>query len=209
MEHKRLPVFGIDRLRMNIDGVGITTIVGTYGCPLQCKYCLNPHAWSPETLEKTKYYTAQELYDKVKIDNLYFLATGGGIVFGGGEPLLHADFYREFRAVCGSEWRLTVETSLNVERKKLEAIIDVIDDYIVDIKDINQKIYKAYTSKDNERVIDNLKFLLSKVETSNICVRVPHIPEFNVDEDVQKSIAFIKDLGVTLIDEFTYISDKK
>lgn len=201
----KLPVFGIDRLRMNIDGVGITTIVGTYGCPLQCKYCLNPHAWLPEILEKTKYYTAQELYDKVKIDNLYFLATGGGIVFGGGEPLLHADFYREFRAVCGSEWRLTVETSLNVERKKLEEVIDVIDDYIVDIKDINQEIYKAYTSRDNTQVIDNLNFLLSKVNPSNICVRVPHIPEFNNEEDVQKSIAFVKDLGVTLIDEFTYI----
>lgn len=201
----KLPVFGIDRLRMNIDGVGITTIVGTYGCPLQCKYCLNPHAWAPKTLEKIKYYTAQELYDKLKIDNLYFLATGGGIVFGGGEPLLHADFYREFRDVCGSEWRLTVETSLNVERKKLEAIVDVIDDYIVDIKDISPSIYKAYTEKDNEQVIENLKYLLSKVESSNICVRVPHIPEFNNEEDVQKSIAFVKDLGVTLIDEFTYI----
>ena len=203
----KLPVFGIDRLRMNVDGVGVTTIVGTYGCPLQCKYCLNPHAWSSKTFEKTKYYTAQELYDKVKIDNLYFLATGGGIVFGGGEPLLHADFYREFRELCGPEWRLTVETSLNVEREKVESIIDVIDDYIVDIKDINPEIYETYTSKDNARVIDNLKFLLSKVDISNICVRIPHIPEFNTDEDVQKSIAFIKELGVTLIDEFTYITN--
>ena len=203
----KLPVFGIDRLRMNRDGVGVTTIVGSYGCPLKCKHCLNPHAWSPETLEKTKYYTAQELYDKVKIDNLYFLATGGGIVFGGGEPLLHADFYREFRELCGPEWRLTVETSLNVEREKVESIIDVIDDYIVDIKDINPEIYETYTSKDNARVVDNLKFLLSKVDISNVCVRIPHIPKFNMDEDVQRSIAFIKELGVTLIDEFTYITN--
>lgn len=27
----------------------------------------------------------QELYEEVRIDNLYFLATGGGITFGGGE----------------------------------------------------------------------------------------------------------------------------
>mgnify|MGYP002509183870 CR=1 FL=1 len=34
------------------DGQGVTTLVGAYGCPLQCRYCLNPHAWNPTTLER-------------------------------------------------------------------------------------------------------------------------------------------------------------
>ena len=36
------PIFGISRLRMGTDGKGITTLVTFMGCPLKCKYCLNP-----------------------------------------------------------------------------------------------------------------------------------------------------------------------
>ena len=49
---EKLPVFAIERHRITTDGVGVTTLVGAYGCPLQCKYCLNPHAWNPNTIQK-------------------------------------------------------------------------------------------------------------------------------------------------------------
>lgn len=35
-------------------------------------------------------------YEEVKLDNLYFLATEGDLVFGGGEPLLYSTFIKEF-----------------------------------------------------------------------------------------------------------------
>ena len=200
-----LPVFGIERHRMNTDGTGVTTLVGAYGCPLQCKYCINPHAWNFQTLEKTKFLTAKELYDKVKLDNLYFLATGGGIVFGGGESLLHADFYRDFRNVCGNDWRLTVETSLNVSKKQIEKTVHIIDDYIVDIKDVNPKIYNAYTGKGNEQVLENLCFLLSNTSPENIRVRVPKIPNYNTEEDITVTVNFLKNQGIKIIEEFSYI----
>ena len=38
----KAPIFAISRLRMGTDGSGITTLVTFMGCPLQCKYCLNP-----------------------------------------------------------------------------------------------------------------------------------------------------------------------
>lgn len=203
-----LPVFGIDRHRLCSDGAGVTTLVGAYGCPLQCKYCLNPHAWDPKTLEKTKYLTPEELYEKVRIDHLYFLATGGGIVFGGGEGLLHADFFKEFRKVCGRDWRLTVETSLNVRRTQVEKSIDVIDDYIIDIKDMNPQIYETYTGKSNEHVLENLKILLENKPVENLLVRVPLIPDYNTKEDVEKSVSCLKSMGVTQIEEFNYIVKK-
>ena len=77
-----LPVFGIKRHRMTTDGTGVSTLVGAYGCPLKCRYCLNPLAWNPETLKKCIPMSPETLYEKVKIDALYFLATGGGITFG-------------------------------------------------------------------------------------------------------------------------------
>ena len=60
--------------------------------------------------------TADDLYEMVRGDDLYFRATGGGITFGGGEALLQADFFAAFRAKCKNDWRLCAETSLAVDR---------------------------------------------------------------------------------------------
>ena len=198
-------MFSISRHRLTTDGTGVTTLVGAYGCPLACKYCLNPHAWNPATLDKCISMTPKELYDKVKIDNLYFLATKGGITFGGGESLLHADFIRDFRTICGPDWNLTVETSLNVPEAQLMKILDVIDNYIVDIKDLNPAIYQSYTTISIDRTLHNLTLLAEKVSPKHIRIRVPQIPNYNTPEDIRASVSRLKDMGFTDIDVFPYI----
>ena len=200
-----LPVFSISRHRLTTDGTGVTTLVGAYGCPLACKYCLNPHACNPATLDKCISITSKELYDKVKIDNLYFLATKGGITFGGGESLLHADFIRDFRTICGPDWNLTVETSLNVPEAQLLKILDVIDNYIVDIKDLNPAIYQPYTTISIDRTLHNLTLLAEKVSPKHIRIRVPQIPNYNTPEDIRASVSRLKDMGFTDIEVFPYI----
>lgn len=200
-----LPVFAIERHRLTTDGKGVTTLVGGYGCPLACKYCLNPHAWNPATLEKCTTYTPQALYEKVKIDNLYFLATGGGITFGGGESLLHAEFIRSFRDVCGSDWNLTVETSLNVPKGNLLTVLDAVDDFIVDIKDLDPAVYEAYTGMPINRVLSNLAILAEQKTPEHIHVRVPKIPNYNTAEHIDASVTKLKQLGLTDIEVFPYI----
>ena len=39
------PLAFCDRLRMATDGAGVTALVGAFGCPLQCKLCINPQTW--------------------------------------------------------------------------------------------------------------------------------------------------------------------
>ena len=195
-------VFGISRHRLTTDGEGVTTLVAFSGCPLRCKYCLNKTSWEPETARR---YTPEMLFEEVKIDQLYFLATHGGVTFGGGEPLLQVEFITTFRELCGSQWQLLAETSLNVPFENIQALDSVLDGYIVDIKDMNPDIYNDYTGKDNTLVISNLKWLLQHGDPNRIIVRVPHIPEFNKDEDVVKSIEYLTAMGVKNIDEFNYI----
>ena len=89
-------LIGIARHRMAVDGEGVTTLVAFHGCPLRCKYCLNPQSITNDTMCMER--TVEELIDEVRIDQLYFLATGGGVTFGGGEPLLQLDFVTE---LCG------------------------------------------------------------------------------------------------------------
>lgn len=195
-------IFGISRHRLTTDGEGVTTLVAFSGCPLRCKYCLNKTSWE---LSKGRDYTPEMLFEEVKIDQLYFLATHGGITFGGGEPLLQVEFIKEFRALCGPQWQILAETSLNVPLKNVEALDPVLDGYIIDIKDMNPEIYKAYTGKDNALVLSNLEWILRHGDPNRIMVRVPHIPDFNSDEDVSRSMEQLKKMGVMNFNEFTYI----
>ena len=195
-----------DRLRMATDGAGVTALVGAFGCPLQCKLCINPQTWHERKDGKPPFerVTAEELYDKVKIDNLYYLATGGGVTFGGGEPLLHTDFITAFRAVVPKEWRIYAESCLHIPEENLRAAAQVVDHFFIDIKDMNPTIYKAYTGKDNAPVKSNLALLLSLVGADRITVRVPSIPDFNTEGDTEASVRELKEMGVTSLDRFAY-----
>ena len=195
-------IFGIGRHRLTTDGEGVTTLVTFNGCPLRCKYCLNKTSWD---MSKGRDYTPESLFEEVKIDQLYFLATHGGITFGGGEPLLQKEFIKEFRALCGSQWQIVVETCLNVPFEIVEEMDPILDGYIVDIKDMNPEIYLAYTGKENTLTLKNLEWILQHGDPKRIKVRVPHIPDFNTDEDVAKSVECLKSKGVVDIDEFDYV----
>ena len=195
-------IFGISRHRLTTDGEGVTTLVAFSGCPLRCKYCLNKASWD---MVNGRVYTPETLFEEVKIDQLYFLATHGGITFGGGEPLLQLEFIKAFRELCGPQWQIVAETSLNVPFENVETLDSVLDGYIVDIKDMNPEIYKAYTKKDNTLAISNLQWVLQHGDPNRVIVRVPHIPEFNTDEDVKRSKDQLTAMGVKNIDEFNYI----
>ena len=195
-------IFGISRHRLTTDGEGVTTLVAFSGCPLRCKYCLNKASWDED---KGRDYTPESLFEEVKIDQLYFLATHGGVTFGGGEPLLQVEFIKEFRELWGTQWQLLAETSLNVPFENIQALDAVLDGFIVDIKDMNPEIYKAYTGKKNDLVINNLQWLLQHGDPKRVMVRVPHIPEFNTDTDVANSLERLKSMGVVNFDEFKYI----
>ncbi len=197
-----IPVIGIERLRMSTDGYGIRTLIGAYGCPLRCKYCLNPHSWNGKT--KPRFYSPQELYQKVYIDNIYFQATKGGVTFGGGEPLLYSDFIAEFKKLCPDTWSLWVETSLNVPYDNVERAADVFDCFVVDIKSMDESIYERYTGGILSTALDNLKQLLNTISPDRIIVRVPLIPDFSTKEDQISTVQKLKELGVTQIDTFIY-----
>ena len=203
---KAVPFIGISRHRINLDGTGVNTLAAFHGCPLHCHYCLNPAC-----LGKTDgltHHTPESLYDYVRIDNIYFLYTGGGICFGGGEPLLRTDFIREFRKQCGDAWKITAETSLAVPRINIEAAADVIDDFIVDVKDTNASIYKAYTKHSNQQCLQNLQWLISAKGQEHIMVRVPLIPNFNTEADCELSVKILTEMGIKQIDRFSYIIQK-
>ena len=202
MEQTTFPLIGIARHRMGIDGSGITTLVAGAGCPLQCKWCINQKLLREAPV---RHVTAQQLLELVKKDDLYYRATGGGITFGGGESLLHADFIRAFRQICPSEWRISVETSLCVPETLVAAAADAADMFIIDCKDMNAEIYKRYTGGDPSLMMNNLRYLLERTGPEHILVRVPLIPEYNTETDQEVSRKILLEMGVKNLDLFKYV----
>lgn len=205
MEHTA-PIITVSRLRMKIDGPGITTLVCFHGCPLRCRWCLNPFSFALET--KRTQMTAQQLYDQVRLDELYFLSTGGGVTFGGGEPLLYPAFLQDFRGICGDQWNLCAETSLSVPWENVEQAAACMDHFYVDCKDTDPEIYRRYTGQDNALMLENLQKLLALVGPDRITVRIPLIPEFNTEADQQRSRAELEAMGLRKFDLFSYKTDR-
>lgn len=202
METITAKIANVSRHRLAIDGEGVTTLVTFAGCPLRCRYCLNPHTLSPDP--RFKDYTPEQLYEQASIDSLYFVATGGGVTFGGGEPCLHPAFIRRFRDLCGAEWKLRVESSLNVPAANILSLLDVIDQFIIDIKDMNADKYRHYTLKDNSRVTENLNLLAAAGLCEKCLIRLPLIPDFNTEADRQLSRERLMKLGFNNFDCFNY-----
>ena len=205
------PFFGVSRLRMGLDGKGVTTLVTFMGCQLSCKYCLNERChgkvYKDDGVTPCKgilMLTPQQLYDIVKKDNIYFQATGGGVCFGGGEPLEHPEFIMEFRKLCGTRWKITVETALACHPHNIELLAPIVDHWIVDVKDMNPRIREKYTGRVGDSA-HQLCYLKQYGIVDNVTIRVPHIPGFNTDEDVNRSIEQVKILGFKDIQEFEYL----
>lgn len=201
-EDYRAPLIGIERHRLAIDGDGVTTLVAFHGCPLRCRYCLNPQCLSANGI--SRFTTPSKLIDELMIDNLYFLATGGGVTFGGGEPLLYSSFIREFAEHRPAEWNITIETSLNMPLPSLASIAPYVKQYIIDIKDMNRTTYKAYTSKDNINVIGNLQWLAEHGKADACLIRLPVIRGYNTSDNQHDSETTLRNIGFSNFDKFEY-----
>lgn len=198
-------IIGISRHRILRDGDGVTTLVGIKGCPLKCDYCINK-----EVLHKDSPYqkmTVSELIEIVKVDSPYFLATNGGVAFGGGEPLLNIDFIRQFKRLCPSGWKINIETSLNIGIDAAHVAIDIADQLIVDVKSMNPQVYKKYTSRDNTPVLSNLRLIAELGKQNKVVVHLPLIPGYNDLNDAEASEKALNGLGYANVRKFEYLTD--
>lgn len=209
-ENVRKPIFGISRHRMGIDGKGVTTLVAFMGCPLHCKYCINDKCHGSvyekgHSLRKgVLMLSPKELYNVVRKDNIYFQATGGGVCFGGGEPTMNANFIIEFAKLIPKEWKITLETSLHCSSEVISSLAPYVDEWIVDIKDLDKSIYKNYTGISSD-LIRQLHYMKEFVPLENVIVKVPLIPHFNTIENVKRNVKILREIGFTHIKEISYI----
>ncbi len=206
-------IMRISRLRMGTDGKGITTLVAFFDCPLKCKYCINPqchdytyditHEYDFEQIRAS--YTPKQLAEVLEKDEIYYLMTGGGVTFGGGEPLLQSAFIHEVCKLLNPKIKIRIETSLNVPWRYVEPILDDIDEWIIDVKDMNPEIYMKYTGVKIDNLVSNLFRLKHNVDVSKLHIRVPKIPNYNNDNNILETVKRVREYCKVEPEVFEYI----
>ena len=169
-----------------VDGPGVRFVVFLSGCNLRCKCCHNPDTWDM----KGKEYTAEEIIDKAKRYSEYF-GKEGGITLSGGEPLLQSEFACEIFTLCKEGGINTcLDTSGSLINHKTEALLNVTDRILLDIKYTNEEQYRQNVGCSLSSVLEFLK--LADKKKIPVTLRQVIIPTVNDNEENILSLRKIK-----------------
>ncbi|MBQ6946945.1 MAG: radical SAM protein, partial [Clostridia bacterium] len=208
-------IFDIKRSSFS-DGPGLRTVVFLKGCNLDCFWCHNPegknaasqHAFfeekcqgcgacqqadarCPHDARKTfgKAYSKEELLEIILADQPYYMATGGGVTFSGGECLLYPDFVAQLAAACKAEGiAVAVDTAGDVPFSHFGAVLPYTDLFLYDIKALDPALHQRGTGRGNDRILENLARL--QAANCNILIRIPCIPDFNEGTEVERIVSY-------------------
>ena len=196
-------IFDIQRYSIH-DGNGIRTIVFLKGCALRCRWCCNPESqeFGIQTMKvqgKDKVIgvdvTVGEVLEEVLKDRTYYLRSGGGVTLSGGEALCQPEFTYHLLHACKEEGLHTaMESTGYAEYSVIEKILPVLDQYLMDIKHVDSKKHELFTTKSNERILENARRIAASGQTE-LVIRVPVIPTFN---DTEAEIAAIASFAGSL-----------
>ena len=166
------------------DGPGIRTTVFLKGCPLRCIWCHNPESQNPneehyingEKIGKT--ISAQEIFDEIVRDKVFYETSGGGLTISGGEPLYQPAFTTEILRLCKeNEIHTAIETSGYASESAIRKVLKYCDFVLFDIKETDEEKHLEYTGASLGVILQNLKTVNdSKVP---FVIRLPIIPGIN------------------------------
>jgi pyruvate formate lyase activating enzyme len=128
---------------IGVDGPGTRFVAFLAGCPLRCLYCHSPDTWrrcggAPMTVD--------ELMRQVGKYRRFIEVAGGGVTLSGGEPLEQPAFVSEVFARCQDLGLHTaLDTSGFLGERADDALLDVTDLVLLDIKSFDQATYRRVT----------------------------------------------------------------
>jgi len=147
--------------------------------------------------------SVEELADELLRDEIFFKGSGGGVTFSGGEPLLQADLCVALaRRLKTHGIHIAVDTAAHVPTAAIAAIAPYTDQFLVDIKAMDEQVHIACTGVSNKGILDNIRYM----DTLSIPmeIRYPYVPTMNDGE--WKAVAqFVNELhNVTVLRVLPY-----
>ena len=165
-----------------VDGPGVRFVIFLQGCPMRCQYCHNPDTWE---LRTGSVRSAQSLIQDYQRNAAYY--TSGGITVTGGEALLQIDFLLELFTLakaqnihtCLDTSGITYREEASPYRQKLDALMELTDLVLLDIKHMDSAAHQALTGHDNGNILAFARYLAKK----NIPVWIRHVVVPGITDD--------------------------
>ena len=140
-------------------------------------------------------YTPDELMAVLAADRDFYLATGGGVTFSGGECMLYPAYLAEVASRCQAQGiSVAIDTAGNVPYSHFEQVLPYTDLFLYDIKCLDPALHRRGTGCGNELILANLDRLMQTGKQT--LIRVPQIPDFNEGEEVTRICAYCADRGL-------------
>lgn len=131
--------------------------------------------------------SAQEIKAEAMKDEVFFRNSGGGVTFSGGEPLQQAGLLLELvTTLTGLGLDCAIETCLAVGPGSLEPFLDFQLTWLVDLKHMDARAFRAGTGGELSVVLANMERLADR--GAKIVFRVPVIPGFNDNDQAMGAI---------------------
>ncbi len=135
-----------------------------------------------------EYWTLDNLLAEINKDSVYYLKSGGGVTASGGEALLQSEFLLSLFKKCHD---LGIHTALDtcgiLSRTKYIPILPFTDLILYDLKEIDPNMHKKFTGVSNEKILQNLEWLVNEGRSYNektrIWVRTPVIPKYTATKE--------------------------
>lgn len=130
-------------------------------------------------------YSEDRLMSVLLADKEFYLATGGGVTFSGGECMLYPEFVSRISARCQREGiSVAIDTAGDVPYSHFEKVMPYADLFLYDIKCLDDDLHRRGTGVGNARILDNLERL--RAAGKRILIRTPEIPDFNAGEEIER-----------------------
>ncbi len=197
------------------DGPGVRTTVFFKGCPLKCPWCHNPESqryeaevmhfpercvgclncsrgkpcYSFAKKEVGRFYRPDELAAELIKDKSYYLISGGGVTFSGGEALSFLIYTSQVaRALKKEKIDIAVQTSGFFEYRQFKTILlPYIDLILFDFKIMDNSRHRQLLGRSNRLILENFKKL--RAAEIPIVPRIPLIPNYVATEENLDAIA--------------------
>lgn len=175
-----------------VDGPGTRFVAFLSGCPLRCLYCQNPDTWHMRDGTPT---TAGEVLHRAERFAGFVRTTGGGLTVSGGEPLLQPAFTLALLAGAkGLGLHTALDTSGALGARASDALLDVTDLVLLDIKSWQPSHYRRLTGAEIAPTLDFARRLAARA--TPVWVRYVLVPGLTDDPaDIDGVAGFAAGLG--------------
>lgn len=139
-------------------------------------------------------YSEEEVMAAVLKETHMMDASGGGVTFSGGEPLMYPEALKSLLIRCGREGiHRAVDTSGCVKSSVVEEILPYTDLFLYDLKLMNAHAHRIWVGAENTLILKNLRLISDNDKEYHI--RIPLVEGVNTDENnMLETVAFLNGL---------------